>query len=52
MVTAGHYPPGPKSKWPSGQMRLAPGHPVALKPLLPLRPKYGMRMILERRQAQ
>jgi cytochrome P450 len=34
------------------RMRLAPGHPVALKPLLTLRPKYGMRMILERRQAQ
>ena len=34
------------------RMRLAPGHPVALKPLLTLRPKYGMRMILERRQVQ
>jgi hypothetical protein len=52
MVTAVHYPPGPKSKLPGGQMRLAPGHPVALKPLLTLRPKCGMRMILERRQAQ
>ena len=34
------------------RMRLAPGHPVALKPLLTLRPKYGMRMILERRQVR
>jgi cytochrome P450 len=34
------------------RMRLAPGHPVALKPLLTLRPKYGMRMMLERRQVQ
>jgi cytochrome P450 len=34
------------------RMRLAPGHLVALKPLLTLRPKYGMRMILERRQVR
>jgi cytochrome P450 len=33
------------------QMRLVPGHPVALKPLITLRPRYGMRMILARRQA-
>jgi cytochrome P450 len=29
--------------------RIAPGHPVAYLPLLNLRPKYGMRMILEQR---
>ena len=34
------------------RMRLAPGHLVTLKPLLTLRPKYGMRMILERRQVR
>jgi len=34
------------------RMRLAPGHLVALKPLLTLRPKYGMRMVLERRQVR
>ncbi|HMV50353.1 MAG TPA: cytochrome P450 [Blastocatellia bacterium] len=31
------------------QMRLAPGHPVELEPIVTLRPKYGMRMRLERR---
>jgi cytochrome P450 len=31
------------------KMRLAPGHPVELNPLVTLRPKYGMRMILESR---
>ena len=29
--------------------RLAPGHPVQLQPLITLRPKYGMKMILEER---
>ncbi len=33
-------------KW---RMRLVPGHPVELQPLVTLRPKYGMRMMLERR---
>jgi cytochrome P450 len=33
-------------KW---RMRLAPGSRVALKPLITLRPKYGMKMILEQR---
>jgi cytochrome P450 len=33
-------------KW---RMRLAPGFRVALKPLITLRPKYGMKMVLERR---
>ncbi|HEX2721600.1 MAG TPA: cytochrome P450, partial [Gemmatimonadaceae bacterium] len=33
-------------KW---QMRLEPGHPVEVQPLITLRPKYGMRMQLERR---
>jgi Cytochrome P450 len=33
-------------KW---KMRLLPGHPVGLQPLITLRPKYGMRMTLERR---
>lgn len=31
------------------RMRLVPGHPVELQPLVTLRPKYGMRMRLERR---
>lgn len=31
------------------QMRLVPGHVVDLQPLITLRPKYGMRMTLERR---
>lgn len=34
-------------KW---RMRLAPGHPVQVQPLITLRPKHGMRMTLERRQ--
>jgi len=29
--------------------RLAPGHPVEIQPLVTLRPKHGMKMILERR---
>jgi cytochrome P450 len=32
------------------QMRLVPHHPVALKPVITLRPKHGMKMILSRRQ--
>ncbi len=32
------------------RMRLVPGHPVALKPVITLRPKYGMRMIVTRRR--
>ncbi|HKG22137.1 MAG TPA: cytochrome P450, partial [Blastocatellia bacterium] len=31
------------------RMRLAPGHPVKMQPLITLRPRYGMKMILERR---
>jgi cytochrome P450 len=31
------------------KMRLAPGLPVEIQPLVTLRPKHGMRMILERR---
>jgi cytochrome P450 len=31
------------------KMRLAPDHPVELNPLVTLRPKHGMRMILENR---
>lgn len=31
------------------RLRLAPGHPVVPHPLVTLRPKYGMRMIVERR---
>lgn len=31
------------------RMRLVDGHPVELKPLITLRPKYGMKMTLERR---
>jgi len=34
------------------QMRLVPNHPVALKPVITLRPKHGMRMTVIRRQAQ
>ena len=32
------------------QMQLVPGHPVELQPLITLRPKYGMRMIVRRRK--
>jgi cytochrome P450 len=32
------------------QMRLVPHHPVALKPVITLRPKHGMKMTLIRRQ--
>ena len=31
------------------QMRLVPNHPVELKPVMTLRPKHGMRMIVNRR---
>ena len=30
------------------RMRLVPGHRVALQPLMSLRPRYGMRMAIER----
>jgi cytochrome P450 len=33
----------------SWQLRLAPGHPVEVEPVLTLRPRYGMRMTLSRR---
>jgi len=33
-------------KW---RMRLSPGHPVAMQPLITLRPRNGMKMALERR---
>ncbi len=33
----------------SWQLRLAPGHPVELEPVLTLRPRYGMRMTLSQR---
>ena len=33
-------------KW---RMRLVPGHPVEVQPLITLRPKHGMKMILEKR---
>ena len=32
-------------------MRLVPGHPVEIEPVSTLRPKYGMRMVLDRRRA-
>jgi cytochrome P450 len=32
------------------QLRLLPNHPVALKPVITLRPKYGMRMIVTKRR--
>jgi cytochrome P450 len=31
------------------RMRLVPGHPIAFRPLINLRPRYGMPMVLERR---
>ncbi|MGE0129677.1 MAG: cytochrome P450 [Blastocatellales bacterium] len=31
------------------RMRLTPGHPVEMQPLVTLRPKHGMRMVLEER---
>ena len=31
------------------RLRLVPGHPVALQPIITLRPKHGMRMIVEAR---
>lgn len=31
------------------KFRLVPGHPVEMQPLVTLRPKYGMKMILEKR---
>ncbi len=31
------------------RMRLVPGHPVAMKPVMTLRPRHGMRMTLARR---
>jgi cytochrome P450 len=34
----------------SWRPRLVPGHPVALQPIVTLRPKYGMLMTLERRK--
>jgi cytochrome P450 len=36
-------------KYTEMKMRLAPNHPVALKPVITLRPKHGMRMTLTRR---
>lgn len=33
------------------KLRLVPDHPVELKPLITLRPKFGMKMILEKRAA-
>jgi cytochrome P450 len=33
------------------QMRLVANHPVALRPVITLRPKYGMRMTVTRRQS-
>lgn len=32
------------------KLRLVPNHPVALQPLITLRPKFGMKMILEQRR--
>jgi len=34
-------------KW---KLRLLPAHPIALKPVITLRPRYGMRMIVNRRR--
>jgi cytochrome P450 len=35
----------------SWRMRLVPGHPVELRPVVTLRPKHGMRMTLEQRKS-
>jgi cytochrome P450 len=35
------------SQW---KMRLAPGHKVETRPMVTLRPRYGMRMIVEARE--
>lgn len=32
------------------KLRLVPGHPIAMQPLVTLRPKHGMRMVVERRK--
>jgi cytochrome P450 len=32
------------------KFRLVPGHPVAMQPLVTLRPKHGMRMVVEQRK--
>ena len=32
------------------RFRLVPGHPVELKPIITLRPKYGMQMTVEKRK--
>jgi cytochrome P450 len=32
------------------QLRLVPNHPVALRPVITLRPKHGMRMVVTRRR--
>jgi hypothetical protein len=34
-------------KW---KLKLLPGHPVEPEPLITLRPKYGMRMLLQARE--
>ena len=31
------------------RLRLAPGHPVAVQPIITLRPKHGMRMTVHAR---
>ncbi len=31
------------------RLRLVPNHPVDTKPLVTLRPRYGMRMVVEKR---
>ena len=37
------------SRW---RLKLVPGHPIAMEPLISLKPKYGVRMTLERRTPQ
>jgi cytochrome P450 len=34
-------------KW---KLKLVPGHPVEPEPLITLRPKHGMRMLVEQRE--
>jgi cytochrome P450 len=33
------------------QLHLVPGHPIAMQPLVTLRPRHGMRMVVERRKS-
>ena len=54
-LVAGYTGPGGKTVLPHRavaklDLRLVPGHPVALQPIITLRPKFGMRMTVEQRR--